>query len=109
MSSSGTWSTCSPLPLRYTSAMLFMVIERFKQGGAKPIGERFKSQGRMLPEGVTYHASWVDSAGSRCFQVMEAPNPQSLAAWVSRWEDLIDFELIPVLTSQDFWSQFGRE
>jgi Protein of unknown function (DUF3303) len=89
--------------------MLFMVIERFRHGDAKPIGERFKSQGRMLPEGVTYQASWVDSAGSRCFQVMEAPNPQSLAAWVSRWEDLIDFEIIPVLPSRDFWSQPNHE
>jgi Protein of unknown function (DUF3303) len=89
--------------------MLFMVIERFKQGDAKPIGERFKHKGRMLTEGVTYHASWVDSAGSRCFQVMEAPSPQSMAAWVSCWQDLIDFEVVPVLTSQDFWSQFDRE
>ena len=89
--------------------MLFMVIEGFKQGDAILVGERFKHQGRMLPEGVTYHASWVDSAGSRCFQVMEAPDPQSMAAWVSRWDDLIDFEIVPVLSSQDFWSQFGRE
>jgi len=51
--------------------MLFMVIERFKDGDAAPIGKRFKFRGRMLPEGVTYHASWVDSTGTRCFQVME--------------------------------------
>lgn len=85
--------------------MLFMVIERFKNGHAKPIGERFKRHGRMLPEGVTYHASWVDSAGSRCFQIMEARDEQSLLAWIGRWEDLIDFEIIPVLSSQDFWSR----
>lgn len=89
--------------------MLFIVIERFKHGEAKPIGERFKQQGRMLPEGVTYRASWVDSAGSRCFQVMEAPNLESMAAWISRWDGLIDFEVVPVLISQDFWSEFGRE
>jgi hypothetical protein len=29
--------------------MLFMVIERFKQGDPQPIGERFARQGRMLP------------------------------------------------------------
>ncbi len=85
--------------------MLFMVIERFKHGNARPIGERFKRRGRMLPEGVTYHASWVDSTGSRCFQVMEAPHPESLNAWVSHWNDLIDFEIVPVLTSTDFWAK----
>jgi hypothetical protein len=85
--------------------MLFMVIEHFKNADARPIGERFKRQGRMLPDGVTYHSSWVHSAGDRCFQLMEAPNEQSLAAWATRWEDLIDFEIVPVLSSQDFWAR----
>jgi Protein of unknown function (DUF3303) len=89
--------------------MLFMVIERFKDGNAKAIGERFRRSGRMMPEGVTYHASWVDSAGARCFQLMEAPNPESLTAWTSRWDDLVEFEVVPVLTSADFWSKIPSE
>jgi hypothetical protein len=86
--------------------MLFMVIERFKNGEAKPIGERFHRQGRMLPEGVSYHASWVDPANARCFQIMEAPRIELLNSWISRWEDLIDFEIAPVLTSGEFWAQY---
>jgi hypothetical protein len=85
--------------------MLFMVIERFKDGDARPIGERFKLSGRMLPEGVTYHASWVDADGTRCFQIMEAPDAESLDAWTSRWHDLVDFKIVPVLTSADFWAK----
>ena len=85
--------------------MLFMVIERFKNGDAQPIGERFKLSGRMLPEGVTYHASWVDVGGARCFQIMEAPDAESLNAWIIRWQDLVDFEIVPVLTSVDFWAK----
>jgi len=84
--------------------MLFMVIEHFKNGDAGPIGERFKACGRMLPEGVAYHASWVDRARARCFQMMEAPDADALRPWVSRWEDLVDFEVIPVVTSGEFWS-----
>ena len=80
-----------------------MVIERFKAGHPGPVGERFKQSGRMLPEGVTYHASWVDSAGTRCFQIMEAPDRQLLEAWAARWDDLVDFEIVPVQTSADFW------
>jgi uncharacterized protein DUF3303 len=79
-----------------------MVIERFKHGDARLIGERFRSRGRMLPEGVAYQASWVDAAGARCFQVMEAAHAELLNPWVSRWDDLIDFEIVPVLTSDDF-------
>jgi len=81
-----------------------MVIEHFKHD-ARAIGERFKQEGRMLPEGVAYHASWVDAAGTRCFQIMEAPQLESLNSWISRWSDLIDFEIIPVLTSADFWAK----
>jgi hypothetical protein len=85
--------------------MLFMVIERFKRGDAAHVGQRFKHSGRMLPEGVTYQASWVDLTGTRCFQIMEAPNLESLNTLVSRWEDLIDFEIIPALSSGDFWAK----
>jgi len=85
--------------------MLFMVIEHFRNADPKPIGERFKRSGRMLPDGLTYHASWIDAAGTRCFQIMEAPHRELLDAWISRWDDLIDFEIVPVVTSGDFWSQ----
>ena len=84
--------------------MLLMVIERFRADCTKAIGERFRQHGRLLPEGVTYHASWVDPSGSRCFQLMEAPDPGSVRPWMERWGDLIEFEVVPVLTSGDFWA-----
>jgi hypothetical protein len=85
--------------------MLFMVMERFKDGDAGLVGERFRRDGRMLPEGVTYLASWVEAAGTRCFQLMDAPGREALAPWIARWEDLVDFEVSPVLTSSEFWSR----
>ena len=63
----------------------------------------------MLPEGVFYRASWVDSTGTRCFQIMETAHPELLDAWVRRWDDLIEFEVIPVLTSADFWAKTQPE
>jgi Protein of unknown function (DUF3303) len=83
--------------------MLVMVIESFKDDATK-IGERFRRSGRMLPPGVTYHASWIDATGTRCFQLMEAPLLELLKDWASRWDDLIDFEIIPVVTSAEFWA-----
>jgi hypothetical protein len=84
--------------------MLFMVIERFKHGDPRPVGERFRQRGRMLPEGVTYQASWVEHTGMRCFQLMEAPDHAVLQTWAGRWEDLVEFEIVQVLTSADFWT-----
>jgi hypothetical protein len=87
--------------------MLFMIIETFRDKNL--IAERFTRYGRMVPEGVTYHASWIDAAGSRCFQMMEAPNREAIEEWTGRWNDLIDFEVNPVLTSADFWAKAQRE
>jgi hypothetical protein len=84
--------------------MLFMVIESFKKGDPAPAGERFRRLGRMLPEGVIYHASWMESNGARCFQLMEAHSPELLQEWIRRWDDLVDFEVVPVLNSADFWA-----
>jgi hypothetical protein len=84
--------------------MLFMVIERFKNGDPRPVGDRFRRNGRMLPDGVAYLASWIDSPNSRCFQIMEASNRESLDPWIADWNDLVDFEIVPVQTSADFWA-----
>ncbi|SPF43100.1 conserved hypothetical protein [Candidatus Sulfopaludibacter sp. SbA4] len=86
--------------------MLYMVIETFKSADPRPLGKRFQQCGRMQPEGLIYHASWLEPAGKRCFQLMETSQPELFQAWTSRWDDLMDFEIIPVLTSAEFWAQF---
>ncbi len=85
--------------------MLFMVIERFTPENLQRVGERFQTKGRMMPEDVLYHASWLEPDGSRCFQVMEAPSRERLQVWAERWSDLMDVEILPVLTSADFWAR----
>ncbi len=81
-----------------------MVVERFKPGSTRAIGERFNHAGRMLPEGVIYHDSWMASTGDRCFQLMEAQSYDRLIPWIARWDDLVDFEVVPVTSSAEFWS-----
>ncbi len=81
-----------------------MVIEHFKPGSVPQVGERFRQCGRMLPEGVTYHGSWVAPGRASCYQVMEAPSTDLLRTWTRQWVDLIDFEIVPVLPSADFWA-----
>jgi hypothetical protein len=85
--------------------VLFIVIETFRGGDPGPAGERFARQGRMLPDGVSYEASWMEASGGRCFQLMQAPDRPALDAWIARWSDLVEFEVVPVLTSQEFWSR----
>lgn len=89
--------------------MLFMVIEQFRNGDARAIGERFRSQGRLMPEGVNYLVSWVDAKALRCFQLMEAPDAEALQPWVRAWADLVAFEIVPVETSHEFWERLARQ
>lgn len=77
-----------------------MVIERFKGRDAKPIYDRLKEKGRMMPAGLEYRGSWVEETFDRCFQVMECADERVLHEWAARWSDLMDFEFIPVLTSE---------
>jgi hypothetical protein len=81
--------------------MLFMIIERFKNHDAVPAYRRFREQGRMMPEGLKYIESWVEANFDRCFQLMECDDVRLFEQWVARWEDLIDFEIVPVISSKD--------
>jgi Protein of unknown function (DUF3303) len=81
--------------------MLFMVIERFRD--VREVGERFHRHGRMLPDRVMYHASWIEPDTARCFQLMEAPSRESLDPWLRAWADVMEFEVVPVVTSAEYW------
>ena len=78
-----------------------MVIEHFRPGRAPEVYRRFRERGRMAPEGLRYVASWVDMDYKRCFQVMEADDEALLKQWIANWDDLVDFEIVPVRTSAD--------
>ena len=85
--------------------MLFMVIEHFRNGDLQPVHERFVRCGRLLPEGVTYHASWIEPERGRCFQLMEADSAVALEPWISAWSDIVDFDVVRVHTSAEFWAR----
>jgi len=81
--------------------MLYMIIERFRDGDAAAVYQRFRERGRQVPEGITYVASWVNTGLTICYQVMECDDATLLDQWSARWDDLIDFEVIPVPTSAE--------
>jgi hypothetical protein len=81
--------------------MLYMVIERFKNQDATPVYERLRDQGRMTPEGLEYLSGWVDTKLERCFQIMETSDPKLMTEWTAHWSDIVDFEVVPVMSSAD--------
>lgn len=81
--------------------MLFMLIEHFRGGDPVPVYRRFREQGRMAPDGLRYLGSWITEDLGRCYQVMECDDPALLRQWMARWEDVCEFEVIPVITSAE--------
>lgn len=79
--------------------MLFMVVERFKGGDPLPVYRRFRDRGRLAADGLRYVVSWVSEDWRCCYQVMECDDRALLDQWIAQWQDLVDFEVIPVITS----------
>lgn len=81
--------------------MLFMIIEHYRGGDPRPVYRRFRDRGRMMPDGVQYVSSWVTQDLGRCYQVMECEDRAGLNEWMAAWSDIVDFEVIPVLSSAE--------
>jgi hypothetical protein len=81
--------------------MLYMIIERFRDGDAVPVYRRFRERGRLAPEGLHYVSSWVTHDLRRCYQIMECDSRELLDEWIANWQDIVDFEIEPVMTSAD--------
>jgi hypothetical protein len=78
-----------------------MVIESFRGQDGKAVYRRFREKGRLMPDGLTFVASWVAADLGRCFQLMECADITLLQKWVAEWSDLIAFEIVPVISGKE--------
>jgi hypothetical protein len=76
-----------------------MVVEHFRDAAA--VYRRFRDSGRLAPEGSRYVSSWVDENLQRCYQLMETGDRKLLDEWMSRWDDIVEFEVHAVITPQE--------
>lgn len=81
--------------------MLYMIVEHFKNQDPVPVYKRFREQGRLAPQGLRYVSSWVDEKLELCFQLMETDDRKLLDEWMAKWSDLTEFEVHPVIPSQE--------
>lgn len=77
--------------------MLYMVVEEFREQDATAVYQRLEQEGRLAPEGLEYRGSWVEADLGRCFQLMECDDIALLQQWVANWQDLVQFEIVPVV------------
>lgn len=77
--------------------MLFMVVEKFKNQDGKAVYRKLRDKGRGLPDGLKFVSSFVAADLSRCFQLMEADDVTLFQRWIAEGQDLVEFEVIPVV------------
>jgi len=80
--------------------VLYMVLEEYRHG-PEPVYERFRARGRMMPEGLDYVDSWVTLDRARCYQLMRTEDAALFDQWIAAWSDLVQFQVIPVMTSAE--------
>ncbi len=84
-----------------------MVVEHFKD--YEGVYRRFAEKGRMLPVGLDYVSSWINSDKTKCFQLMETANPDLFEEWFANWNDLVNFEVFQVRSSTDVQQDLESE
>jgi len=89
--------------------MLYMVIEHFKDRDGVAVYLRFREKGRMMPDGLNYIDSWIEQDYGRCFQLIDTDDPALFDGWIANWVDLMEFEIVPVITSQEARERFFAE
>ena len=87
--------------------MLYMIVEDFK-GDPAPVYRRFQERGHLAPDGLHYVNSWVTTDLQRCYQVMECDDRRLLDLWMEQWKDLVEFEVIPLVTSAEAAAAIGQ-
>jgi hypothetical protein len=76
--------------------MLFMVVEKFRNQDGKAVYRKLR-EGRGLPDGLKFVASYVSADLSRCFQIMETDDVTLFQRWIADWQALVEFEVMPVV------------
>jgi len=56
---------------------------------------------------LLYVSSWVDEKLKRCYQLMATHDRRLLDDWMGKSADLVDFEVYPVITSQEAAERIG--
>jgi hypothetical protein len=86
--------------------VLYLIIESYSHG-PEAVYERFRARGRMAPAGLLYVSSVVTVDGLRCYQLMECDDRALLDEWMRGWSDIVDFEVLPVISSAEAAARFG--
>jgi hypothetical protein len=82
--------------------MLYQIIGTIPSENYKATMTRFLETGGPPPEGVKMLSRHVPLDAGRVFVLCEADDPLAVVKWANEWVDLGPYEIIPVVTGEDF-------
>ena len=94
-------------PATTEATILYMVVERFRNAPA--IYQRLREKGRMMPDGLEYVSSWIDHDFKVCYQLMQTNDFALFDRWTRNWNDLMEFEIVPVRSSAEASAIIAQE
>jgi hypothetical protein len=77
--------------------MLFMVVEKFRGQDGKAVYRKLRDNGRALPDGLKFVASYDTADLGRCFQLRETDDVTTFQRWIADWSEVVEFEVVPVV------------
>lgn len=80
--------------------MHFITMWTFTPERRDAATQRFGETGAPAPDGVTMLSRWHDVAGGRGFAVCEADDAMLIAKYCREWNDLLEFEIVPVINDE---------
>jgi hypothetical protein len=81
--------------------MLFMTIYTYEPGNRDAIIRRRLERGTSMPAGLKIIGEWSSLGGGRGFMVFEAQDPGLIMGASMGWSDLLKFETIPVMETEE--------
>lgn len=81
--------------------MQFLIITGFRNQNAAATYRRMREDGRLIPEGMVFKASYCTADLARTFQIFECEDVTLIQRWCARWSDLCDFEVLPVVSGAE--------
>jgi hypothetical protein len=80
--------------------MLFMGIGSYDTDKRDEIIKRRLEKGRMTPKGMKVLGEWSTFGGGQMFILTEVSDPQVAFESILPWSDLMTFEIIPVIETE---------
>ena len=83
--------------------MLYIVIAHFRRGfgGCDRRSTVLTGEPPERATGLRFVGSWVEASLRRCYQLVDCTEAAALHRWTAQWRHCVDFEVVPVLPSDE--------